>query len=255
MKKALLSIAVATVLSTTSALATTLESDDQKLSYSFGLMIAKQMKPSFEQLDVEAFSAAINDVYKGATLQLDDEAVEASLKKFEGEQIALQQKQAAKAAEAARLVAEQQAKANIELGEKFLVENAKREGVTTTSSGLQIEITKPGEGKGPSIQDTVVVHYKGTSISGSEFDSSYKRNKPATFPLNGVIAGWTEGLQLIGEGGKATLYIPSTLAYGNQGAGADIGPGETLIFEVELIEIVRADTQQEMVKEQKNSTN
>jgi FKBP-type peptidyl-prolyl cis-trans isomerase FkpA len=124
-----------------------------------------------------------------------------------------------------------------ERGEKFLKENATKEGVKTTSSGLQYKILKEGEGKNPKATDTVVVHYKGTTIAGKEFDSSYKRGEPATFGLNQVIKGWTEGLLYLREGGKAMLYIPSELAYGSRGAGADIGPDETLIFEVELLKI------------------
>ncbi|MEK0444744.1 MAG: hypothetical protein RLZZ399_65 [Verrucomicrobiota bacterium] len=122
-------------------------------------------------------------------------------------------------------------------GETFLRQNAKAEGVKTLPSGLQIKTLKEGAGKQPKATDTVVVHYRGRTIEGKEFDSSYKRGQPATFPLNRVIKGWTEGLQLLKEGGKAELYIPSDLAYGSRGAGADIGPDETLIFEVELISV------------------
>jgi FKBP-type peptidyl-prolyl cis-trans isomerase len=129
------------------------------------------------------------------------------------------------------------AESALEKGQAFLKENAKKEGVKTTSSGLQYKITKEGTGKNPKATDTVVVHYKGTTIDGKEFDSSFKRGEPAEFPLNGVIKGWTEGLMYLSEGGKATLYIPSELAYGKRGAGRDIGPDETLIFDVELIKI------------------
>lgn len=124
-----------------------------------------------------------------------------------------------------------------EKGEKFLKENAAKEGVKTTASGLQYKITKEGEGKNPQATDTVLVHYRGTLLDGKEFDSSFKRNEPIEFPLNRVIPGWTEGLQLLKEGGKATLYIPSKLAYGPRGAGGVIGPDETLIFEVELLKV------------------
>lgn len=124
-----------------------------------------------------------------------------------------------------------------EKGEKFLKENATKEGVKTTASGLQYKITKEGEGKSPKATDTVLVHYRGTLLDGKEFDSSFKRNEPIEFPLNGVIPGWTEGLQLLKEGGKATLFIPSRLAYGPRGAGGVIGPDETLIFEVELLKV------------------
>lgn len=122
-------------------------------------------------------------------------------------------------------------------GEMYLKQNAKAEGVKTLPSGLQIKVLKEGTGRQPKATDTVVVHYRGRTIAGKEFDSSYKRSAPATFPLKGVIKGWTEGLQHLKEGGKAELTIPSELAYGSQGAGADIGPDETLIFEVELISI------------------
>jgi FKBP-type peptidyl-prolyl cis-trans isomerase len=125
-----------------------------------------------------------------------------------------------------------------EKGEKFLKENATKEGVKTTPSGLQYKITKEGAGKSPKATDTVVVHYRGTLLDGKEFDSSYKRNEPAEFPLNRVIKGWTEGLQLLKEGGKATLYIPPALGYGARGTpDGSIGPNETLTFEVELLKI------------------
>ncbi len=120
-------------------------------------------------------------------------------------------------------------------GEAFLAENAKKPGVITTASGLQYQVITEGTGASPSATDNVTVHYQGTTIDGKEFDSSYKRGAPATFPLNRVIAGWTEGLQLMKEGGKSRLFIPSNLAYGERGAGRDIGPNSALIFDVELI--------------------
>jgi len=120
-------------------------------------------------------------------------------------------------------------------GEAFLAENTKKENITTTASGLQYEILTKGEGASPAAADTVTVHYKGTTLDGKEFDSSYSRNAPATFPLNRVIAGWTEGLQLMNAGAKYRFFIPSNLAYGERGAGADIGPNAALIFEVELL--------------------
>lgn len=125
----------------------------------------------------------------------------------------------------------------LEKGEKFLAENKTREGVKTTASGLQYKITLEGKGKSPAATDTVLVHYEGRLLNGTVFDSSIKRNEPISFPLNRVIPGWTEGLQLIKEGGKAILYIPSKLAYGSRGAGGAIGPDETLIFEVELLKV------------------
>ena len=122
-------------------------------------------------------------------------------------------------------------------GEKFLQDNATKEGVVTTASGLQYKILTPGTGKSPKATDTVLVHYAGTLISGTEFDSSYKRKEPIEFPLNHVIAGWTEGVQLMSEGAKFRFFIPSKLAYGTRGAGRDIGPNEALIFEVELLTV------------------
>ncbi len=120
-------------------------------------------------------------------------------------------------------------------GETFLAENAKKENIITTASGLQYQILKQGEGSSPTATDSVTVHYEGTTLDGTVFDSSYKRGSPATFPLNRVIAGWTEGVQLMNIGAKYRFYIPSHLAYGQRGAGADIGPNSTLIFDVELI--------------------
>ena len=123
------------------------------------------------------------------------------------------------------------------LGEKFLKDNATKEGVVTTASGLQYKILTEGTGKSPKATDTVLVHYAGTLINGTEFDSSYRRKEPIEFPLNRVIAGWTEGVQLMKEGSKFRFFIPSKLAYGTRGAGRDIGPNETLIFEVELLKV------------------
>lgn len=122
-------------------------------------------------------------------------------------------------------------------GVAFLAENAKKPNIVTTASGLQYEVLTEGTGTSPSATDSVTVHYKGTTIDGAEFDSSYKRGAPATFPLNRVIAGWTEGVQLMKEGAKYRFYIPSDLAYGPRGAGQAIGPNSTLIFDIELIKV------------------
>jgi len=129
------------------------------------------------------------------------------------------------------------AEANIAAGVEFLAENASKEGVITTDSGLQYTILTAAEGDKPSKSSNVTVHYKGTTLEGEEFDSSYSRNAPATFPLNRVIAGWTEGVQLMSKGATYRFFIPSDLAYGAQGAGGSIGPHATLIFDVELLEI------------------
>jgi len=122
-------------------------------------------------------------------------------------------------------------------GTAFLAENAQKKGIVTTASGLQYEVLKPGDGAKPTATSQVTVHYKGTTLGGNEFDSSYKRGMPATFPLNRVIPGWTEGLQLMQEGAKYRFYIPADLAYGERGAGRDIGPNATLIFDVELLKV------------------
>ena len=129
------------------------------------------------------------------------------------------------------------AQSSLEKGEAFLRDNAGKEGVKSTPSGLQYTVLTPCTGKNPKATDTVLVHYKGTTIGGKEFDSSYKRGEPIEFPLNGVIPGWTEGVQLMKEGSKYRLFIPSQLAYGKRGAGGAIGPDETLIFEVELLKV------------------
>lgn len=122
-------------------------------------------------------------------------------------------------------------------GEKFLADNKQKSEIKTTASGLQYQVLTDGNGKAPSATDNVTVHYRGTTIDGSEFDSSYSRGAPASFPLNRVIAGWTEGLQLMKEGSKYRLFIPSQLAYGERGAGRQIGPNSALIFDVELIKV------------------
>jgi FKBP-type peptidyl-prolyl cis-trans isomerase len=125
----------------------------------------------------------------------------------------------------------------LEQGKAFLAKNATEPGVQTTPSGLQFKVLAEGTGRSPKATDTVLVHYRGTLLDGREFDSSYKRNAPISFPLNGVIAGWTEGVQLMKETGKIQLFIPPELAYGARGAGGVIGPNETLIFEIELLQV------------------
>lgn len=138
---------------------------------------------------------------------------------------------------AASALAESLMETNEKAGQAFLETNAKAEGVKQTASGLQYKVIKEGEGKRPGPTSKVTVHYEGRNLEGKVFDSSYKRGKPATFPLNRVIPGWTEGLQLMREGAHYQLFIPPNLAYGHRGAGRDIGPSETLIFDVELIKV------------------
>jgi len=131
----------------------------------------------------------------------------------------------------------QDASSNLAKGQAFLKENATKPGVHTTPSGLQYKVITEGHCKSPKATDTVLVHYRGTTIDGTEFDSSYKRNEPISFPLNGVIPGWTEGVQLMKEGGKMQLFIPSNLAYGSRGAGGVIAPDSTLVFDIELLKV------------------
>jgi FKBP-type peptidyl-prolyl cis-trans isomerase len=209
---------------------TELNTDAQKFGYAIGVDIGKSLSPVKDEVDVDALVAGLDEVLAGKTPRLSDEErekIKAEVtRKLQAKQL---EERTAKAAAAK------------DAGEKFLAENGKREGVKTTASGLQYEIVTEGSGAAPKATDKVTVHYKGTLIDGTEFDSSYARGQPVTFPLGNVIPGWTEGLQLVKTGGKAKLYIPSALAYGERGAGAKIGPNETLIFEVELIAIEKPD--------------
>ncbi len=197
-----------------------------KVSYALGLGIGSQLKDmGAESLNIDDFAQAIKDALAD-NKQLKDDEAQAIVQQFFMEQ---EQKQRAAAAE--------RFKANKADGEKYLAENAKKDNVHVTSSGLQYEILKEGNGKKPSATDTVVCHYEGTLIDGKMFDSSIKRGEPATFPLNQVIAGWTEGLQLMQEGAKYRFFIPYELGYGERGAGASIPPFSALVFDVELIEV------------------
>ena len=200
-----------------------------KLSYALGLGIGQQLKQMGLRgsLVIEDFAASIQDVIEENPLKVSHQ---------EGQQIVnaffqqLEQKQKAAQAEAGKAAKEE--------GAKFLAENAKKDGIITTKSGLQYEILTEGTGKKPKASDTVRCHYEGRLLDGTIFDSSYKRNAPADFGLQQVIAGWTEGVQLMAEGAKYRFYIPYMLAYGEGGAGAMIPPFATLIFDVELIKVL-----------------
>lgn len=206
------------------------ESLKERVSYSYGLMIARQLTERGIDLDLEQFSVAFKAVTAGEEPILSEEEVAAAFE--ESSKIA-----AAKQMEEAEKAVEGDAKKNLEAGKAFLAENAKKEGVKTTDSGLQYEVLKAGDGAKPKATDEVSVHYHGTLIDGTVFDSSVDRGEPTSFPLNRVIPGWTEGVQLMSVGSKYKFTIPYALAYGERGAGADIGPFSTLIFEVELLEI------------------
>ncbi|MDZ7289160.1 MAG: FKBP-type peptidyl-prolyl cis-trans isomerase [candidate division KSB1 bacterium] len=206
---------------------TALENQKQKVSYSIGLDIGSNLKEGEIEIDMDALAQGIKDAMSGSTPLLTEEQVRETMHQFQQEMMTKRQ-------ESARQLAEK----NKKEGEAFLAENAKKEGVITLPSGMQYKIIKQGTGRKPALTDEVTTHYRGTLIDGTEFDSSYKRGEPVSFPVNGVIAGWTEALQLMPVGSKWELFIPSKLAYGERGAGRGvIGPNATLIFEIELLAI------------------
>lgn len=197
------------------------------VSYALGLGIGSQLKSmGAESLNIDDFAQAIKDVLNDSELKISMADSQKIVQKFFQEQEAKQR--AAMAETGKKLKAE---------GEAYLTENAKKDGVITTASGLQYTVLKEGTGKSPKATDTVVCHYEGFLTNGTVFDSSIQRGEPAAFPLNGVIAGWTEGLQLMKEGGKNRFFIPYHLAYGEAGAAGSIPPYAALIFDVELIEV------------------
>jgi len=203
-----------------------LKNDKEKISYSIGMDIGGNLKRGSVEVDPDLLAKGLKDSYGGGKTILTEDEARKAIADF-------QKTLMAKQAETMQKLSEK----NKADGEKFLAENAKQEGVKTLPSGLQYREITPGKGKSPKDTDTVSTHYKGTLIDGTEFDSSYKRGEPVTFPVSGVIAGWTEALQLMKEGAKWQLFIPSNLAYGDRGAGREIGPNATLIFEVELISV------------------
>ncbi len=193
----------------------------EKISYSLGLSIAANLlKSGVTDLDFEAFTRGVKHFLDGEKTEISTEEAGKIINEYFSK---LQSKQF---------------EANIKAGQDFLAENAKRESVITLESGLQYEVLTEGEGSTPTANDNVKCHYHGTLIDGTVFDSSVQRGEPAVFPVGGVIAGWVEALQLMGVGSKWKLYVPSNLAYGEQGAGQQIEPHTTLVFEVELLEIV-----------------
>ncbi|MFC2489946.1 FKBP-type peptidyl-prolyl cis-trans isomerase [Prevotella conceptionensis] len=198
-----------------------------KLSYALGLGIGRQLSQmGANDLNAADFAQAVKDMIDGKEPQVPAAEAQQIVEDFFQKQ---EEKQRAEAAEKYKGAKSE--------GEKYLSENAKKEGVTTLPSGLQYQVLKEGNGKSPKATDKVVCHYEGMLIDGTMFDSSIQRGEPATFPLNGVIAGWTEGLQLMKEGAKYRFFIPYQLGYGERGAGASIPPFATLVFDVELIEV------------------
>lgn len=198
-----------------------------KLSYALGLGIGRQLSQmGANDLNVADFAQAVKDMIDGKEPQVPTAEAQQIVEDFFQKQ---EERQRAEAAEKYKGAKSE--------GEKYLSENAKKEGVTTLPSGLQYQVLKEGNGKSPKATDKVVCHYEGMLIDGTMFDSSIQRGEPATFPLNGVIAGWTEGLQLMKEGAKYRFFIPYQLGYGERGAGASIPPFAALVFDVELIEV------------------
>ncbi|PKV75757.1 FKBP-type peptidyl-prolyl cis-trans isomerase [Pontibacter ramchanderi] len=194
----------------------------EKISYIIGRDMASNLKKQGIDIEAESFLKGLKEVIAGKPSELSEQEVQMAMMALQQE---MQQKQGAKGGE------------NQKAGEAFLAENKNKEGIKTLPSGLQYQVLQEGTGKSPKASDKVTTHYHGTLIDGTVFDSSYERGQPATFPVNGVIAGWTEALQLMKEGAKWRLFIPSNLAYGSQGAGDVIGPNTTLIFDVELISV------------------
>ena len=228
MKKTLLAMTMAgTMLVMPAAHALELKTEDQKLSYSLGLVLGQKLQADLSTLDLEAFTAAISAVYEGKDPLMDEQQVGETMQAFQMKKMEEQRQEMAKLAQD-----------NLEAGQKYLADNGKKKGVKTTASGLQYEELTAGTGKQPTAEDTVKVHSRGTLLDGTEFDSSYARNEPVSFPLNGVIPGWTEGLQLMKEGAKYRFFIPAKLGYGQIGSGDVIEPNSTLIFDVELIEVL-----------------
>ncbi|MEE4279738.1 MAG: FKBP-type peptidyl-prolyl cis-trans isomerase [Halieaceae bacterium] len=203
-----------------------LETDVQRLSYGVALGLGRNMARDGMQVDVDAFAAGLSDAVSGEPQRLSDEEIQAEMVAFQERLNSERQAQA-----------EALAESNASAAAAFLAENGGREGVVTTETGLQYEVLEAGDGAKPGPGDSVQVHYRGTLIDGTEFDSSYARGEPVTFGVGQVISGWTEALQLMSVGSKYKLYIPSELAYGSGGAGDRIGPNAALIFEVELLDI------------------
>ena len=217
-----------------------LKDQKDKLSYSIGMNIGNNFKKQSIDVNTDALIQGIKDALSGGKTLMTEQEVNETLMNFQKEMVAKQMAHQKELAEK-----------NKKEGEAFLAENMKKEGVKTLPSGLQYKVIKEGDGKTPKITDTVTINYRGTLIDGTEFDSSYTRGQPATFPVKGVIAGFTEALQLMKVGSKWQLFIPSNLAYGERGAGDDIGPNATLIFEIELVSIKEEASKEEKKEEKK----
>ncbi len=226
MKLTIAGLVALCLVSTQSFGQVSVKTDKEKLSYSLGYQFGQNAKRNTLDLDPDVFAAAIKDVLADSKPALTDDEMRTVVQDFQQK---LQQKLMAQAQE--------QANKNKADGDAFRAKNKKNKGVTTLASGLQYRVVKAGTGKKPTLADSVTAHYSGKLVNGKEFDSSYKRGQPATFPLGGVIKGWQEALPLMQEGAKWEVVIPPELGYGPTGAGQNIGPNETLIFEIELITV------------------
>ncbi len=212
---------------------TQLKDQKDKVSYSIGLDIGNTFKKQKMDINADVLAAGMKDALTAAKPLMSEEQIKETMQAFSQE---MREKQTS--------VRKEAASKNTAAGEKFLVENKGKEGVKFTPSGLQYKVLKEGNGARPKETDTVETNYRGTLIDGTEFDSSYKRGKPETFPVNGVIKGWTEALQMMKVGSKYQFFIPANLAYGETGAGQVIGPNEALVFDVELLSIKKNDAVQ-----------
>ena len=203
-----------------------LDTPKNRISYTIGVNIGQDFKSQQMDIEPEALLMGLKDTLSGKELRLTEDEMVQEIQNFQQEM-------------QAKLMAEmeEQAAKNKTEGEAFLAENAKQDGVVVTESGLQYKVLEPGQGDPPGPADVATVHYRGTLINGTQFDSSYDRGQPASFPVGGVIPGWSEALQLMKPGAKWQLFIPAELAYGERGAGQDIGPNATLLFDVELISV------------------
>lgn len=228
MNRNLVIVAASAALASAAALAQTteLETPEERLSYTIGMDIGQSLAGQDMPLDIDIVIEGLRASYLGEETVLTQEEALAEREKF----IEQRQQQLAQQRD-------EEARINLEEGTAFLAANAEKDGVEVTESGLQYRVIEEGEGPSPDADDRVTVHYRGKLINGVEFDSSYSRDEPATFGLDQVIPGWTEGLQLMSEGAKYELFVPSDLAYGEQGRPGPIGPNSTLIFEVELLEV------------------
>ncbi len=224
--KILVNILLLSVMSVSVSVAATLDTEAEKTGYALGMNIGQSMKMQQLDIDPDQVAAGLLAAYKGETTLLSEEEMTEILMAFQQQ---MQQREM-------ELMAAESAK-NIEASRAYLEENSKQEGVVTTESGLQYKVLDEGQGASPQPDSTVDVHYRGTLVDGTEFDSSYSRGEPATFPVGDVIPGWTEALQMMKEGAKWEIAIPAELAYADQGAPPVIPPSAALIFEVELLKV------------------